>query len=73
MPVLSNAQLPGSPLNGSQQSFGSQLGQSISNGLTGAVGLAQQTCSDTVQEQWALHPDLFFHLSPMPVQIGVCE
>jgi hypothetical protein len=40
MPVLSNAQLPGSPLNGSQQSFGSQLGQNISNGLTGAVGLA---------------------------------
>jgi hypothetical protein len=40
MPVLSNAQLPGSPLNGSQQSFGAQLGQSISNGLMGAVGLA---------------------------------
>lgn len=39
MPVLSNAQLPGSPLNGSQ-SFGSQIGQSINNGLLGAVGLA---------------------------------
>jgi hypothetical protein len=39
MPVLSNAQLQGSPAAGSQ-SLGAQLGQSINNGLLGAVGLA---------------------------------
>jgi hypothetical protein len=39
MPVLSNAQLQGSPANGSQ-SLGVQLGQSINNGLLGSVGLA---------------------------------